>query len=325
MKTDIELSVVLPVFNEAENIPLLQEEIVRVLGKEIVFEILYINDGSTDDSWKVLREIARRDHRVRLINFRKNFGQSPAIAAGFAYCAGEYVITMDADLQNDPADIPRILDKLKEGFDIVNGWRKNRQDKLISKKIPSFFGNKLVSFITKVKLHDYGCALRGFKKEVVKNLRLYGEMHRYLPAIASRMGIRSIEIPVHHRSRRYGQSKYGMKRTFRVILDLISIKYFLSYSHKPLQIFGGIGLGLMGLGFIAGLYLTYTKFFLQQAIGNRPLLFLTILLIFLGFQIITLGIIAEMLTRIYHEGLNKAAYSIRETVGFNDENFNDRP
>lgn len=322
-KTD--LSVILPVFNEEENIPILHREITAAVEGQYTCEIIFINDGSTDGSWQKLREVAGQDPRVRLINFRKNFGQSPAIAAGFEYCRGDYIVTMDSDLQNDPADIHRILSKLKEGYDIVNGWRKNRKDKLLSKRIPSYFGNKLVSFITKVKLHDYGCALRGFKKEVVKNLKLYGEMHRYLPAIASRMGIRSIEIPVHHRPRRYGKSKYGMKRTFRVILDLISIKYFLSYSHKPLQIFGGIGLGLMGMGFLSGLYLTYAKFIQRQAIGNRPLLFLTILLISLGFQVITLGIIAEMLTRIYHEGLNKAAYSIRETIGFADEHPDDCP
>lgn len=323
---DPQLSVIMPVYNEEENIRPLYRELVNTLSPHFGdYEIIFINDGSTDNSWKKLQEVAAGDSHVKLIHFRKNFGQSSAIAAGFDFCRGEYVVTLDADLQNDPADILTMLTHLREGYDIVNGWRRDRKDRFFTKRLPSFFGNKLISFITKVKLHDYGCALRGFKRTVVKNLKLYGEMHRYLPAIASKMGVRSIEIPVNHRARQHGRSKYGIGRTFRVIFDLISIKYFLSYSHKPLQIFGAVGLGLMGLGFISGLVLTYSKFVLLQPISGRPLLFLTILLLSLGFQIITLGIIAEMLSRIYHEGLNKSAYSIRETRGFpKNEDIDDR-
>lgn len=317
------VSIIIPVFNEEENIePLYQEIISSVDGKYKNFEIIFINDGSTDSSLQLLLGLYNRDKRVKVINFRKNFGQSAAISAGFDYCRGEIVVTLDGDLQNDPADIPAVVDKIMSGYDIVNGWRKNRKDKLLTKRIPSFFGNKLISFITKVKLHDYGCTLRGFKKDVVKNLMLYGEMHRYIPAIASRMGIKSVEIPVNHRRRRFGKSKYGLGRTFKVILDLISIKYLLSFSHRPLQVFGGLGMVFMFLGFASGVYLTYIRFFQNQT-ANRPLLFLTVLLIFLGFQMITLGLIAEMLSRVYHEGLNKNVYSIRDTIGFKDEDIDD--
>jgi glycosyltransferase involved in cell wall biosynthesis len=324
-KEEIILSVVIPIYNEEESIyPLYSEITAAVDGLYRGFEIIFINDGSLDGSMKTLRDLHRKDKRVKVINFRKNFGQSTAISAGFDFCTGDVVVTLDGDLQNDPADIPMVIDKLLEGYDMVNGWRKNRKDKFVSKKLPSFFGNKLISFITKVKLHDYGCSLRAFKREVAKNLTLYGEMHRYIPAIASRMGIRSVEVPVNHRARQHGKSKYGLGRTFRVVLDLISIKYLLSFSHRPLQIFGGLGILMMGAGFLSGLYLTYVKYYLGEAIGGRPLLFATILAIFLGFQLITLGLIAEMLTRVYHEGLNKHVYAIRETIGFEDEDTDDR-
>jgi len=320
------LSMVIPIYNEEENIdPLYSEIISAVDGKYRDFEIIFINDGSRDGSFQKLKTLNEKDKRAKVIHFRKNFGQSNAISAGFDYCKGDIVVTLDGDLQNDPADVPTVVEKVLEGFDMVNGWRKYRKDKLFTKRIPSYFGNKLISFITRVKLHDYGCTLRGFKREVVKNLTLYGEMHRYIPAIASKMGIKSAEIPVNHRPRQSGKSKYGLTRTFRVVLDLISIKYLLTFSHRPLQIFGGLGLIMMLAGFISGLHLTYTKFFLKQAIWGRPLLFFTVLAIFLGFQLITLGLIAEMLSRIYHEGLNKHVYSIRELIGFDeDEDIDDR-
>lgn len=323
MEKSKSLSIVIPVYNEEENVGLLFDEIKNVLdGFVKKYEVIFINDGSTDNSLKRLIDLRKKDKSVKIITFRKNFGQSSAISAGFELCTGDYVITLDADLQNDPADIPDIVGKLDEGFDIVNGWRKKRKDSL-TKKIPSYFGNKLVSFITKVKLHDYGCTLRGFKRDVVKTLKLYGEMHRYIPAIASRIGIESIEILVNHRERKFGKSKYGLGRTFRVILDLISIKYLLSFSHRPLQIFGSLGMLMMSSGFLTGLYITYEKYFLGKS-ADRPLLTFTVLVLFLGFQIITLGLLAEMLTRVYHEGLNKNVYTIRETYGFEDENIDDR-
>jgi glycosyltransferase involved in cell wall biosynthesis len=319
-------SIVIPVFNEAENVALLHREIAAaVKGRAEDYEIIFVDDGSSDGSLAELKKLRAGDPRVKIIQFRKNFGQSAAISAGFASCRGEVVIAMDADLQNDPADIPLLVDKVEEGFDIVNGWRKDRHDKWLTRKVPSFFGNKLISWITGTRLHDYGCTLRGFNREVVKNLKLYGEMHRYIPAIASRMGIRSTEIPVNHRARKFGRSKYGLGRTFRVVIDLISLKFLLAYSHRPLQIFGGVGLLMIVAGLACGSYLTYAKFILSQGIAGRPLLFFTLLMIFLGFQAISLGLLAEMLSRIYHEGFDKNEYAIRELIGFADEDIDDRP
>lgn len=319
-------SIVIPVFDEAENVAILHGEIaaaVKDRGED--YEIIFIDDGSSDGSLAELKKIRAGDPRVKIIHFRKNFGQSAAISAGFKYSSGEVVVAMDADLQNDPADIPLLVDKVGDGFDIVNGWRRDRHDKWLTRKLPSFFGNKLISWITGVKLHDYGCTLRGFRSDVVKNMKLYGEMHRYIPAIASRMGIKSTEIIVNHRQRKFGKSKYGLGRTFRVVLDLISIKFLLVYSHRPLQIFGGAGLLMILAGMVSGAYLTYTKFVLNQGIAGRPLLFFTLLMVFLGFQAISLGLLAEMLSRIYHEGLDKNEYSIREFIGFENENIDDRP
>ncbi|MCX6553515.1 MAG: glycosyltransferase family 2 protein [Candidatus Aminicenantes bacterium] len=320
------VSVVIPVFNEAENVGILHEEIAAAIkSRPEDYEIIFIDDGSSDGSLAELKKIRAQDPRVKIIQFRKNFGQSAAISAGFEFCHGEVVITLDADLQNNPAHIPQLVDKVAEGFDIVNGWRKDRHDKWLTRKVPSFFGNKLISWITGTRLHDYGCTLRGFRSDVVKNLKLYGEMHRYIPAIASRMGIRSTEIAVNHRARKFGESKYGLGRTFRVVIDLISLKFLLAYSHRPLQVFGGVGLVMILTGLGCGTYLTYDKFVLSHGIAGRPLLFFTLLMIFLGFQAISLGLLAEMLSRIYHEGLNKNEYAIRELIGFADENIDDRP
>jgi len=319
-------SIVIPVFDEAENVGILHQEIAAaVKDRDEDYEILFVDDGSSDHSLVELKKIHASDPRVKIIHFRKNFGQSAAISAGFKYSSGEVVVAMDADLQNDPADIPLLVDKVGEGFDIVNGWRRDRHDKWLTRKVPSFFGNKLISWITGIKLHDYGCTLRGFRSDVVKNMKLYGEMHRYIPAIASRMGIKSTEILVNHRARKFGKSKYGLGRTFRVVIDLISLKFLLAYSHRPLQIFGGVGLLMILTGMGSGLYLTYAKFVLNQGIAGRPLLFFTLLTVFLGFQAISLGLLAEMFSRIYHEGLDKNEYSIRELIGFENENIDDRP
>jgi len=319
------VSIVIPVFNEAENVALLHEEIdLAIKNRPEDYEIIFIDDGSDDGSLAELKKIHGLDPRVKIIQFRKNFGQSAAISAGFTFCRGQVVITMDADLQNDPAHIPQLVDKIAEGFDIVNGWRRDRHDKWLTRRVPSFFGNKLISWITGTRLHDYGCTLRGFRSDVIKNLKLYGEMHRYIPALASRMGIRSTEIEVNHRARQFGRSKYGLGRTFRVVIDLISLKFLLAYSHRPLQIFGGAGLLMIVTGLGCGAYLSYAKFVLSQAIAGRPLLFFTLLMIFLGFQAISLGLLAEMLSRIYHEGFDKDEYAIRELIGFADENIDDR-
>lgn len=316
---DISISIVIPIYNEEQNIePLYKNIIETAAGKYRDIEIVFIDDGSVDGSPRVLKSLHEKDRRVKIIQFRKNFGQSAAISAGFAHCKGDVVIAMDGDMQNDPSDIPAFVDKILEGFDMVNGWRKNRKDKLFSRRIPSFLGNKLISLITKVKLHDYGCTLRAFTRETAKELTLYGEMHRYIPAIASRMGVKSVEIPVNHRERPFGKSKYGLGRTFRLLLDLVSLKYFLTFSYRPLHIFGGLGILMMGAGFLSGFYLMYSKFVLGQSIGGRPLLFFTVLAVCLGFQFLTLGLVAEMLTRIYHEGLHKTIYSVRYLIGFDD-------
>jgi glycosyltransferase involved in cell wall biosynthesis len=316
---DLFLSIVIPVRDEEENLTPLYRGIIETLtGKYRDFEIIFIDDGSVDNTLRVLKSLHEKDRRVKIIEFRRNFGQSAALSAGFACCKGDVIVTLDGDMQNDPADIPGFVDIILKGFDMVNGWRKDRKDKLFSRRIPSFLGNKLISFITKVKLHDYGCSLRAFTRDTAKDLTLYGEMHRYIPAIASRMGVKSVEIAVNHRERRFSKSKYGLGRTFRLLLDLISIKYLLTFSYRPLHIFSGLGFILMGLGFLSGAYLTYLKFALDQSIGSRPLLFFTVLAIGLGFQFLTLGLVAEMLTRIYHESLQKNVYFVRSYTGFDN-------
>jgi len=308
-----ELSIVIPIRNEAENIPRLYEELTTSLerfGRS--YELLAIEDGSTDDSFALLAALQTRDARLRVIRFRRNFGQTAAFAAGFAHATGRYVVTTDADLQNDPADIPTMVERLEQGYDIVCGWRKARKDPFISRRLPSMMANRLISMATGVALHDYGCSLKVFRAEVVKPLKLYGEMHRFLPAIASELGVRIDEVVVNHRPRTHGRSKYGIGRTPRVILDLLTVRFLLSYSTRPLQIFGLVGL-VMGLtgGAVTGT-LAVERLLGYQSIGNRPLLLFGILLIFTGVQLITLGLLAEMQARTYHESQNKPTYFVRE-------------
>jgi glycosyltransferase involved in cell wall biosynthesis len=308
-----ELSIVIPVRNESENVGRLYEELTASLerfGRS--YELLMIEDGSTDDSFERLAAIQARDPRLRVIRFRRNFGQTAAFSAGFAMARGRYIITSDGDLQNDPADMPAMVTRLEQGFDIVCGWRKDRKDPFVSRRLPSIIANWLISFATGVALHDYGCSLKVFRAEVVRPLKLYGEMHRFLPAIASEMGVRIDEVVVNHRARVHGQSKYGISRTVRVILDLLTVKFLLSYSTRPLQIFGLVGLtmGLVG-GAVTG-WLSVQRLLGYQSIGNRPLLLFGILLIFTGVQLITLGLLAELQARTYHESQNKPTYAIRE-------------
>ena len=309
----LDLSIVIPVCNESANIDLLCRELVETLeasGRS--FEIIVVDDGSTDDSFAKLAAWQAKDSRLRIIRFRRNFGQTAAFAAGFAYARGASIVTSDGDLQNDPRDIPRMLALLEEGHDIVCGWRRNRQDAFFMRRLPSMIANRLISLATGVSLHDYGCSLKVFRAEVVKPLKLYGEMHRFLPAIASEMGVSIAETVVNHRPRRHGRSKYGLSRTVRVMLDLLTVKFLLSYSTKPLQIFGLIG-GAMGLvGLFATGWLAYQRLFGYQSIANRPLLLFGILLIFTGVQLITLGLLAELQSRTYHESQSKPTYYIRE-------------
>jgi glycosyltransferase involved in cell wall biosynthesis len=276
--------------------------------------LLIVDDGSTDESFLVLSRLHALDPRLRVIRFRRNFGQTAAFAAGFDYARGRIIVTSDGDLQNDPRDIPKMIEMLDSGHDIVCGWRKVRKDPFLSRRLPSTIANWLISAATGVHLHDYGCSLKVFRADVVKPLKLYGEMHRFLPAIASEQGVSIAEVGVNHRERRHGRSKYGIGRTIRVILDLMTVKFLLSYSTRPVQIFGliGLGMGVPGAAILA--YLTYVKFAQHESIGNRPLLSLGILLVLMGVQLVTMGLIAEIQARTYHESQNKPTYVIRETL-----------
>lgn len=310
-----EISVVVPLYNEEESIPELYRELTAVLEKlQRPYEVIVINDGSRDRSLELLREIYQRDPRWRIISFRRNFGQTAGIAAGFDYARGDIVITMDADLQNDPAGIPLLLDKIAEGYDVVSGWRQERQDAFLTRRLPSMIANKLVSRVSGVPLHDYGCSLKAYRREVVKGIRLYGEMHRFVPAVAAWMGVTVAEVPVPHRARRYGHSKYGLDRTIRVLLDLMTVRFLLGYATRPLHIFGGVGMLLAGIGVVLGLYLTYVKLVLGQNIGSRPLLILAVLLMIVGVQMIAMGLLAELIVRTYYEAQNKPTYVVREVL-----------
>ena len=309
------LSVILPVFNEVANIEAVYSELAlaieQIPGNK---QIIFVDDGSSDGTSDLLTKIAERDNQVVVITFRRNFGQTAAMAAGFDYSKGDVVVTMDADLQNDPNDIPSLIEKMEEGYDLVAGWRFDRKDGFVLRRLPSMLANHLISWTTDVKLHDYGCTLKAFRKEVIKSIDLYGEMHRFIPAIASWMGIRLTELKVNHRPRIAGSSKYGISRTVRVVLDLITVKYLLSYSSRPLQLFGLLGLLSGGAGALITFYLVYIKLFLEQAIGGRPMLIFGIFLMFMGLQFITVGLLGEMQTRIYHETQRKAVYVVRDLM-----------
>jgi glycosyltransferase involved in cell wall biosynthesis len=308
-----ELSIVIPVRNESHNISPLYDELTQTLGAfGRSYEIVAVDDGSTDDSFERLATIQARDPRVRVIRFRRNFGQTAAFAAGFAFARGRYVVTADGDLQNDPRDIPAMIALIERGNDIVCGWRRDRKDRFITRRIPSMVANRLISWATGVSLHDYGCSLKVFRAEIVKPLRLYGEMHRFLPAIASQMGVQIAELVVNHRPRRAGVTKYGLSRTIRVILDLATVKFLLSYSTRPLQIFGLLGLVAGGLGTLITGWLAYVRLFQHQAIADRPLLLLGVMLVFIGVQLVTFGLLAEVMARTYYESQNKPIYVIRE-------------
>jgi glycosyltransferase involved in cell wall biosynthesis len=308
----IDLSVVIPVRNEAASLAELHREITDTLTRwGRPYELILIDDGSTDNSFEIMARIQAMDPRVRVIRFRRNFGQTAAFAAGFDYARGRLIATSDGDLQNDPADIPAMVDRIDQGSDIVCGWRKDRKDAFVSRRLPSTLANGLISLVTGVHLHDYGCSLKIFRAEIVKGMRLYGEMHRFLPAIASEQTSSIVEMPVNHRPRKYGRSKYGIGRTTRVMLDLLTVKFLLSYS-RPLQFFGLIGgaVGLVGAA-ISG-WLAYQRLIGAESLSNRPLLLLGILLIVTGVQLVTIGLVAEIQARTYHESQGKPTYVIRE-------------
>jgi glycosyltransferase involved in cell wall biosynthesis len=315
MENTLDLSIVIPLLNEEENIPELYRELSEVLAEiNKESEIVFVDDGSTDSSLQLLTDLQGKDPRVVVISFRKNFGQTAAMAAGFDYARGEIIITMDADLQNDPRDIPKLLAKVDEGFDVVTGWRYDRKDPFINRRLPSMIANKIISRTTGVNLHDYGCTLKAFRKEVIKTIKLYGEMHRFIPAIASGMGISIAEVKVNHRARRFGSSKYGISRTFRVILDLLTVKFLLSYSTRPIHVFGMFGLASSGLGFLIGIILIIQRQFWGIPMGDRPMLLLAILLLFMGVQFITIGLLAELQARTYHESQDKPIYYVQQVL-----------
>lgn len=311
----LDASIVVPVFNEEPNLEQLHDELTRVLtawGRP--FEVIYVDDGSRDGSFDVLARLQAGDPRARVIQFRRNFGQTAAFAAGIAAARGRLIVTSDGDLQNDPADIPAMLARIEQGDDIVCGWRKDRKDTFINRRLPSMIANKLISWATGVTLHDYGCSLKIFRAEVVKPLRLYGEMHRFLPALASEMGVRVSEQVVNHRARKAGTTKYGISRTLRVLLDLLTVKFLLSYSTRPLQVFGLYGMGIGAVGTLICGWVAYEKYFTVWDGDRTWLLLLGILMIMTGVQLLTLGLLAELQSRTYHESQNKPIYVIRQVL-----------
>lgn len=310
------ISVVIPIYNEEENLELLYRELKEVLWTvHEQHEIIFIDDGSRDGSLALLERFQTEDPAVVVISFRKNFGQTAAMSAGFDHARGDVIVTMDGDLQNDPRDIPAMIRELEEGFDVVTGWRFDRQDPFISRRLPSILANRLISWITGVNLHDYGCTLKAFRKEVTRNIRLYGEMHRFIPAIASGMGIDFTEVKVNHRARRFGRSKYGISRTIRVVLDLLTVKFLLSYATRPIHVFGVMGMFSFGLGFLIALVMVGQRQLFSVPLSDRPMLFLAILLLFIGVQFVTIGLVSELLVRTYHESQQKPIYYIRKIVG----------
>jgi glycosyltransferase involved in cell wall biosynthesis len=310
------VSVVVPIYNEVESLSHLIEAIATILQKnELDYEIICVDDGSQDGSTEMLRQLARDRNDLKAVILRRNYGQTPAMAAGFQYARGRVIATLDGDLQNDPGDIPLLLSKLDEGYDLVSGWRKERQDDALTRLLPSKLANLLIGQVTGVKLHDYGCSLKVYRAELIADMNLYGELHRFLPALAYIEGARIAELPVRHYARRYGQSKYGLGRTFRVLMDLLTIYFMKKFLTKPMHGFGLLGLISMILGIFLGAYLTFLKLGLGQSIGNRPLLILAVLLFLTGVQLFSFGLLAELMMRTYHESQKRPIYRVRDVVG----------
>lgn len=311
----MDLSLVIPVYNEEENVPLLYPAVTAALkGLSLSWEMILVDDGSRDGSLAALETLAALDpQRVRVVALRRNFGQTAAIAAGIDHSQGDIVVLMDADLQNDPVDIPMMLEKLEQGYDVVSGWRKARQDTL-SRRLPSQLANGLISRVTGVQLHDYGCTLKAYRREVLTGFRLYGEMHRFIPVYASSVGARILEVEVHHHARRFGKAKYGLERTVKVMLDLVTVKFLNSYAGKPIYLFGGVGFAMFFVAILLWIYLFVRRVIFLDPIGNSPILIGAAVILIMGFQAILMGLIAELQVRTYHESQDKRTYTVRKTI-----------
>jgi glycosyltransferase involved in cell wall biosynthesis len=312
----MKLSLVVPVFNEEKNLdPLFQAILETMKSLKLDWELIFVDDGSVDSSRMVLEAIAQKNkHRVKVVELQRNYGQTTAIAAGIDHAVGEIVVLLDADLQNDPADISMMLDKLNEGYDVVSGWRKDRHDPFITRKIPSWIANRLIVLVTGVHLHDFGCTLKAYRRNILREFRLYGEMHRFIPVYAHAAGAKIAEVVVHHRPRKHGKTNYGLERTFKVILDLFTVKFLMSFSYNPIYLFGGIGITLMIASILVLLFLAIRKIFLSIPVLESPFFQLSVVIFILGFQSILMGLIAEMLMRSYHESLGKPTYAIRRVI-----------
>jgi glycosyltransferase involved in cell wall biosynthesis len=316
------LSIIVPVYNEEETIPLLYQEVMDAMQPiQGEWELILVDDGSKDSSLSKLAEIVEKDpQHVRVIGLRRNFGQTAAIAAGIDHAKGEIIVLMDADLQNDPQDIPLLLEKINAGYDVVSGWRAKRKDTFLTRTLPSLFANKLISIVTGVHLHDYGCTLKAYRREVLTGFRLYGEMHRFIPVYANSVGAKILEIPVRHHPRKYGKAKYGLERTIKVILDLFTVKFLNSYANKPIYLFGGTGILIMGISSLTLFYLFFRRIFFSVSVLASPLFMISSMFFILGFQSILMGLIAELLVRTYHEAQHKPTYTIRSTIGYESGN-----
>jgi glycosyltransferase involved in cell wall biosynthesis len=318
----LNISIVIPVYNEAGSLPQLQKALHDVFHSQAIinWEVIYVDDGSSDASQEILEKFARDDiEHTRVVELSRNYGQTAAIAAGIDYAQGQIILFMDADLQNDPEDIPMMLDKLDQGYDVVSGWRVNRQDKFLTRRLPSRIANWLISMVTGVKLHDYGCTLKAYRSEVLSNFRLYGEMHRFIPAYASSVGAKIAEVPVQHHPRRFGETKYGLSRSAKVILDLFTVKFLMSYANKPIYLFGGTGILLIIISLLSLLFLVIRKYTVGIIVLSSPIFILSIILFILGFQSILMGMIAELLVRTYHESTNKSTYTIQNLFNFQSQ------
>ncbi len=314
------ISIVVPVYNESDSIRLLINEIINVMkSHQLLFELIIVNDGSVDSTSNVLENLSLEIKQLTVINLRKNYGQTAAMAAGFDHSNGDIIVTLDGDLQNDPNDIPKLISNINEGYDLICGWRFQRKDKLLNRRIPSQIANRLIGNVTGIHLHDYGCSLKAFKNEIIKDIKLYGELHRFLPVLANIEGAKIKEIKVNHRSRKYGQSKYGIDRTFRVLMDLLTVWFMKKFLTRPMYVFGFIGIISIISSFIMSSYLIVLKF-LGESIGNRPLLIFALILGIAGVQLFSFGLLGELLIRTYHESQNRPIYRVREIKGMKTNN-----